>query len=187
MTANLSWTAPGGSNSSNQIIRYRIPSQTSTWTVFNTVGPTVATATITGLLDNYIYEFQIVNNCLVGGPSPSVSSFKIKMVCPSVTLTKTYNSVNYSFSHIGLDIKSYIVEILDSTGNSVINNTVVSTPASTVTGSFTGLQGNTTYQIRVTMFAGVSNEYSKYCSSTSFTTDATPTCDAPTALNVTIS
>lgn len=186
MTAALTWNAPGGSNSLNQTIRYR-KIGTSTWTNFATLGPTANTSTITGLDDLYIYEFQVVNNCTVGGPSQGISDFKIKILCPTVTFTNTFNSITYSFSHLGGDVSKYVIDLMDSSGSSIIATQVKTSPSGTITDLFAGLTGSTNYAVRITVYAGSTYTFTKVCPNTIVTTAATPTCDAPTAVVATIS
>ena len=185
-TAVLNWNAPGGSNSINQTVKYRL-NGASSWTTFANVSASTATSTITGLSDNLIYEFQVINNCTVGGPSNSTSDFKIKIICPSVTTTPTYNSVAFSFAHVGGDISKYVVDLMNSDGTSILGTKTFVSPSGTISDTFTGLTGSTAYQLRVTIYAGTSFSFSKVCTNTSFSTSVTPTCSAPTAVVATLS
>lgn len=183
MTANLMWVPTGGANSTSQIVQYRVPSVSASWTNFATVGPTVSTSNITGLNDNRIHEFRILNNCTVGGSTSSTVDQKIKFVCPNVTTSLTYDSVGYSFSHVGGDITNYQVDLLTS-GGSIVATKTHSSPGATITDSFTGLSASTVYKLKVTMTAGA---FSKICDDVSVTTPAAPACNPPTSVTVTIS
>lgn len=185
-TAVLTWNAPGGANSINQTIQYKKLTD-STWTVFATVSAATASSTITGLLDNVIYQFEVVNNCSVGGPSTSAPDVKIKIVCPAVSQSSTYNSVTFNFTHVGGDVSKYTMELMNGDGSSSIGMKTFTSPSGSISDSFTGLSGSTAYQLKLTVFAGNAFDFSKTCTNTSFTTAATPVCNAPTAVVATLS
>lgn len=184
MQAVLNWTPVGGANSTGQSVQYRLKGA-GTWTTHSSVGAAVTTATITGLLDNEVYEFQIVNNCTTGGPTPSATIENVKLTCPTVTTSNlTYNSIDYSFSALGGDVDTYDVQLLNS-GSAVV--TTQSKPtAATVTGTFSGLSASTSYSIRVIPKIGATYQKTD-CATTGFTTSAAPACGAPTGLSATIS
>jgi hypothetical protein len=184
MIATLNWTPGGGSNSINQSVQYRLKGD-SVWITFSTVSPTINTETVTGLSDDEIYEFQIVDNCTVGGPVPSSTIEKIKITCPAVTYSSTYNTIGFSFPELGGDIVDYLLELWNSDVSAVIASQTKPT-AATVSGSFTGLTASTTYNIRVIpRTAGAT--YSKDCGVTPVTTAAAPVCNPPTGVTATIS
>lgn len=186
-SALLTWTAPGGSNSVSQDVQYKLASS-STWTTFENVGPTIATSTVTGLSNNLLYNFRINNVCSVGGTSSSTPTEQINLTCPSATVTNTYNSVSFSFSHLGGSISSYVVELMDSTGTSVIGTKNITSPSGTVADTFsTGVSASTTYQVRITVNAAGTTTHTKVCSLISTTTPAAPTCNAPTGVTAVIS
>lgn len=185
-SATLTWNAPGGTNSTNQTVKYRLFGASS-WTAFSVVSPSTNTATITGLLDNKIYEFQVDNMCTVGGPSSSSIDRKIKIICPNITPTPSYNSVSYSFTHVGGDVTKYDVSLYQADGVTLLGTKSHTSPSGTMSDVFNGLSGSTGYKIKVTVYAGVDFSFSSVCAPVSFTTGATPICNAPTSVVATIS
>jgi hypothetical protein len=187
MTATLTWTPAGGSNSASQDVQYRVRGAGS-WTTFQTVSASTATLPITGLTDNVIYEFRVVNNCTVGGPTPSNEDEDIKFTCPVLTVTDTYNSVSVSFTHLGGAVNAYDIQLLNTAGNTVLSTFAVSSPSGTVSHTFTGLTASTSYNVRVIPKATGDTAYSKTdCALSAVTTDGTPTCDAPTSVSASLS
>lgn len=183
-SATITWV-PAGGVSTSQDIQYKA-STSGIWITYASVGPTISTATIPGLIDNVIYDFRIVDDCSYGGPSPSGEDHKIKITCPIVTITPTYNTVGYSFVHLGGSISKYVVELLNSVGATLATNTHTS-PTGTITGTFTSLIPTTSYKIRVTVYAGPSFTFNNVCSAQNFTTGAPPVCNPPTGVSATIS
>jgi hypothetical protein len=178
----LNWTPAGGLNSTGQQVQYK-QSSSSTWITVTTVGPSTTTYTATGLLDNVIYDFQIVNLCTYGGPTSGTSFQSINLTCPTVQVTPTFNSASFSFSNLGGSVTEYKVDLLDASGSSVIASKNTVAPTGTISDSFTGLDPQTNYQIRVTVKAGT---YTKQCPAASFATSPLPVCDPPTNLTGTI-
>jgi hypothetical protein len=174
----LNWTPAGGLNSTGQQVQYK-QSNSSTWITATTLGPGAATYAATGLLDNVIYDFQIVNICTYGGPSSGTSFQTINLTCPTVQITPTFNSVGFSFSHLGGSVSEYKVDLLNAAGTTIIAFKNMAASGATISDSFTGLDPSTNYQVRVTVKAAT---YSKQCVAASFTTNALPTCNAPTSL-----
>lgn len=185
MTITLNWTP--GAGASSQIIRYKLASVSATpdsnWTVHATVSGTASTATITGLSDNLIYDFQILTECPGGTPSGSSVIKQIKIICPTVTVTKTSSTVSYSFPALGGSVTAYTVKLFDASGTSEIAS---QTPSGTnpLTGTFTGLTANTLYKIRVLINAGTFEKTD--CALVDVTTNETPVCNAPTGLTATV-
>lgn len=179
----LNWTPAGGITSTGQQVQYKL-STASTWTTAATVSAGTNTYTATGLWDNTIYDFQIVNLCSLGGPTSGTNFQTINIVCPTVTITPTYNSVSFSFAHPGASITEYRVDLLDNAGTTVIAFKNITPSGGTVSDSFLGLTAATNYKLKLTVKAGT---YSKACPVQSFSSEPFPTCDAPTALTVTIS
>jgi len=137
------------------------------------------------LTQNKIYNFQVINNCSIGGPSPSTPVNAIEFTCPVVNLTTTDNSITYSFVSLGGDIDTYVVTLFDSTGNNVIQTKNMQAPFnSTITDAFNGLIANTSYQVQVQVKAG---SYNKVCGKQTITTPNVPSCPQLSNLNVTIS
>lgn len=182
--ANLSWNIDSNSNNGSEIVQYKYDS-VSNWTTANTLPAGTTSTGITGLTQNKIYNFQVINNCGFGGPSPSTTLKSIELTCPSVNLTSTSNSISYSFVSLGGDIDNYNLDLFDSTGNNLIQSKVETVPfASTITNKFTGLSSNTTYQVKVTVKAGTFN---KTCGSQTITTPNVPSCPTLSNFSVTVS
>lgn len=180
MNVTLNWTP--GAGSSTQDVDYKL-NAAGTWTSAVTgLLPATTTYTINGLLDNKIYNFRVVTNCVGGTPASSSTISQINIICPAVTTTVTDTSASYSFSPIGGDVTAYTVDLLDTAGTSVLATQTpsVSTP---ITGTFSGLTASTSYNIRVTATAGTFN---KVCPLNSVTTSSTPSCNPPTGVTATL-
>jgi hypothetical protein len=174
---NLTWTPAGGLNSTGQQVQYKQRSA-SDWETAVVLGATESSYVLEGLEDNVVYEIRIVNECLYGGPAPSVAKQTIYITCPVVALVPSYNAVGFSFTHLGGDISQYWMELLDGLGAAVLDAKYVFPSVGVVTDSFTGLDPVTDYQLRVTPQR---DEWVKECLSVAFSTEA-PVCDPPTNL-----
>lgn len=178
--ANLTWSLDSNSNNGPQTVQYKF-ANVSNWTTATTVSSTTNSAGITGLNQNKLYNFQVINNCPTGGPSASTTLSAIEFTCPSINLTSTSTSITYSFVNLGGDIDTYTLTLLDS-GNNVVQTKTESGPfSSTVTNTFSGLTANTGYQIQSTVKSGT---LSKACGFQTITTPNVPSC--PTAANFTV-
>jgi hypothetical protein len=184
-TANLTWAPAGGVTSQNQDVQYKAASST-TWITYANVGATVSSASITGLIDNTIYDFRVVNNCTYSGPTPAMATQNAKITCPAVTIFPGYDHVDYSFVHLGADISKYVVDLLDASDAVLLTNTITSFPIP-ISSSFSGLVPSTNYKLRITVYAGAAFAYNKQCEAQAFATSAPPTCDAPTVVVATLS
>lgn len=182
----INWTPAGGSNSVNQTVQYKATTS-ATWISFGTVAAGIATATITGLVNNTKYDFQILDNCSVGGPTASIAAHGLQFACPTVTLTPTYNSVQFDFTLTGIgDITKIDVQLLTSDNTTVAGTQTITGPTnSAYTKTFTGLSASTTYYGRLIQYADTS--YTGNCASQSTTTAVTPACIAPTNVTATLS
>lgn len=182
--ASLAWSIDSSANSQNLSVQYKLDTAIN-WTTVAAVSPITTSYTITGLSQNRLYDFQIVNNCSTGGPSPSTLQKAIEFTCPVVTLTPTSTGITYSFPSIGGDITSYTLALYDSGGINLIQSKTESAPFnSTITNSFSGLTSNTTYQVKVTVNAGTFN---KVCAPQTVTTPNVPSCPTVTNLNIIVS
>lgn len=179
---DLSWTPAGGLNSTAQQVQYKAASS-STWLVAATLSATANFYTISGLADSTIYDFKVVNMCSYGGPTPGIPFQTINIVCPTVTVTPTYNSVSFSFTDLGGSVTEYRVDLLNSAGSSVLAFKTVTASGGTVADNFTGLTFSTNYNLRITPKAGT---YTKQCPLIPFSTAALPSCSFPTGLSVVI-
>lgn len=182
-TAALTWLPATNPNIIDQSVQYKLRSS-ATWTTSATVSTGTNTYSINGLSANAIYDFRILTNCSVGGPTPSSIFSAVQTTCPAVTLTPTSTSIAYSFSNVGGDVTQYLVELLNNTGTSVLQTKTENTPfATTINNSFTGLTQGTNYQVRITV---VTQEFSRGCAPQAIGTSIPPSCPAPTGINGTI-
>jgi hypothetical protein len=180
----LTWIPAGGFNSTGQQVQYK--PEGGVWTTFQTVAPAISSITITGLLDNTVYEFRIVNLCADGGPTPSPTVLtQIYISCPAPTFILSTNSIQYSFAHLGAQVTKYTVELL-SAANVVLQTKTHLAPSGTISETFTGLSPNTNYNVRVNVFAGDTQQYSRTCASSSQTTTSPSVCAAPANVTGTI-
>ena len=180
MNITLTWNT--GAGASTQDVQYKL-STASTWTTHENVAGNVTTSSITGLLDNRIYDFRVITNCPGGTPTPSVATQQIKITCPVVSTTPSDTSITYSFTELGGSITAYTVKLFDSAGTTEVASQAP-TGTSTRSGTFTGLTQSTGYKIRVIITAG---SFSKTdCGMVDVTTTATPACNAPTDVTATV-
>ncbi len=183
-SATLNWTPAGGS-STGQRVEYRVKSVGGSWTVFSTVSSTTNTATVTGLSDNVIYEFRIVNLCS-GGDIASMNTEGVKQTCVTPSNSPTGTSTTVSFPHLGGEVSKYNIKILTNAMVLItsVDKTGPFSPGSTVSHTFTGLTPGTTYAIVVSPYVGT--YFLDGCATFDFQTIA-PTCSAPTSVTATIS
>lgn len=181
--AALAWSLATSSNNQNQTVQYKL-NTVSNWTTATSVPPTTTNYSISGLNSNVIYNFQIINNCSLGGPSAGTPINAIQFTCPVVSLTSTNSMIGFSFPNLGGDIDTYLVTLFDSTGINILQTKNVAAPFSnTVSDSFSGLSANTSYQVGITVKAGA---YSKVCPSQTMTTTAIPACPSVANFAVTL-
>jgi hypothetical protein len=174
----LKWTPAGGVNSTGQQIEYRKKGTTS-WIVFSSLPPTTSTATVTGLLDNTIYEFRVINMCAVGGNIPSGVFETIIFTCITVTATHTYDSITVNFSPLGADIVKYDVILVETNAIYTVEN-----PSGNVSYTFSGLTPATPYSIKVILYT---NSFVKTnCPVQVVNTDQLPECNAPSGVTAEI-
>lgn len=184
-SVTLNWTPAGGS-STGQRVEYRVKSVGGSWTVASTVSSSTNTATITGLADNTVYEFRIINAC-TGGDVASMNAEGIKQTCPTPSHSVTANSVTVTFPHVGGEITKYNIKISQTVGGALISSvdkTGPFTAGSTVSHTFSGLTAGTGYYIQITPFVGTYSLLN--CAEFDILTVA-PTCSAPTGVTVTLS
>lgn len=182
-SASLTWIAASGVNVIDQAVQYKLRTA-SAWTTATTLSAGATANTINGLNPNVIYDFRILTNCSVGGPTPSSINSNIQTTCPAVTLTPTTTGISYSFSNVGGSVTQYKLELLNNTGTSVLQTKTESAPfASTVTNTFTGLTQGTNYQVRITVIA---QEFSRGCNPQAISTSVPESCPTPTGLTGTV-
>ena len=184
----LNWLPAGGTNSLSQTVQYKATTA-STWTTFGIVAAGVSTATITGLVNNTMYDFQVLDNCSVGGPTSGTAAHGIQFACPSVTLTPTYNTVQFDFTLSALvDITKIDVQLLAADNVTILaTQTILAPTAIAYSKIFTALTSSTTYYGRITQYAGASYTYTGVCTAQAVATAAAPACLAPTSISAVIS
>lgn len=117
---------------------------------------------------NNAYTYKAESQCVDASRPSALYNFGI-FTCPTLSLTRTNNSISYSFpTFAGTMIDKYKLELFDSTG-SVLIDTDIYTPAfaGTISGIFTGLSDNTVYKVKIT---SMYSTYSSSCSIQSITT-----------------
>ena len=183
-TAGLTWSLDSSSNNGSVSVQYKLNS-ISNWTTASSVSPVTTNYSITGLNSNSIYNFQIINNCPIGGPSTSTVVSAVQLTCPTVTLTSTSSVINFSFPNLGGDVNSYVVTLFDSTGINIIQTKVENAPFSNVVSdAFSGLTPNTAYKVGVTVNAG---SFNKTCTAQTISTNSIPSCPSAANFSVTLS
>lgn len=112
---------------------------------------------VNGLDDLTITTSPCFRDAVTGTQCQSFASYFLNNVlaCPSVILTPTDTTIQYQFNHTGTEAASYLVELFDSSGTSLLASQTepVSGPA-TVTGTFIGLTPDIDYKIKVTVTQG---------------------------------
>jgi hypothetical protein len=180
-TVILSWIPAGGENSKSQDILMKV-NGSSNWSIFQNVSPLVNTIEISGLEDNTKYDFQIVDNCVYGGPVSSAIASGIKITCPSLSFTNIYNKIQFAFNHLGGSIDHYYVDLYD--GNSNLLSTLhITSISSVITGNFNEVSPNTNYKLLIIAAAG---GISQSCPVVTTSTPPPPVCDAPINVRATL-
>jgi hypothetical protein len=179
---DLSWIPASGLNSTGQQVQYK-ESVSSTWLVATNLSATADSYTVEGLDENVVYDFRISNLCSFGGPTNGAVFEIVGFVQPSLQVTPTYNTVAFSFTHVGGSVTQYRMDLMNAAGTSIVAFKNITSPSGMVADSFTGLSASTSYNLRLTMKVGTT--YSDVGDLTPFSTTALPTCSMPTALMVT--
>ena len=189
-TANITWLPYPGPNTSSQVLEYKKNTAT-TWTTFNTYGPLINSASITGLLNNVYYDFRITTNCNIGGPSVGAAQLnKIKFVCPNIVVeSNTITSVDFDVYYAADDLTQIQVKLYTSAAPTIIvaqqNKLLTVGHASGIfSGIFTGLTPATSYIVVVTIMGKLDD--SNDCTFSVTTGDA-PECLAVNPTSVTVS
>lgn len=149
----IQWTKPVSTIYKQELyLRLRY---TSEWSLITELEGEVFFYTATGLLDNKIYEYKIKSYCLTSGPGESVAKSFIKINCPTFTTSnitlKCDRTFDYSFLALGQDIDAYDVVLLNNAGTELSRQTKTTPLAvgSAVTGTFSSLEAETIYKIRL--------------------------------------
>lgn len=181
----LNWTAAGGANSQSQDVQRRVFGTTS-WNTIANLNPSVETYTDTTALVDTSYEYQIVNNCTVGGPTAGGTAGDTFITCVVFTANASGLNIVGEYQELFNDTAWSKLELRDSTGNTVIQSAPSGgVPSGQDPGSYqftdTGVDYETDYTVRATLVAP--DGTTKDCD-VSVTTGVAPSCDAPTGLTV---
>ena len=176
-TINLSWTPSNDANSTGQKVQRK--SGAGSFADIGTIlSASASSYSDTTAIDNVLYTYQIVNICVVGGPTDSMEVQAGKAVCPEIGEIVNGNEVSLSFPTLFDDL-SYA-------GNITIDNAIGSySSGNSQSGqvlTFTGVY-DTTYNYTFSVAVGTNIAS---CSG-SVTTDPAPSCPAPTGLSAIIS
>jgi len=150
----LNWTPNVNPNVSSQQAEYRRKSvggayNSSGFTPANPLTTTDDTVSITGLLDNVVYEFRISNFC-TEGRTYSSNVEAIKFACVTPTEEHTDTSITATVSSLPSDITKVKFSLLNFDGTSLLQGPiVVNTIAGSCTNMFSSLTPDTDYIIRV--------------------------------------
>lgn len=187
MTITLNWNP--GANSNGQEVQYKKLND-STWISFQTLAAGISTTTISGLDDNYVYVFRIINDCQFGGPQTSGIFEGIKFSCADITaIADGYNKISFLFPPLGGDVNKYDVKLLAADGVTVLTTLTFNPPfPPNIAGQFTNATASTNYLVQVIAYAtGAQHTYSSTtCPKASVTTAVAPTCVAPSNITATI-
>jgi len=154
----LNWTPNINSNVSSQQAEYR---RRSVGGVYNSSGfipgnpllTTDNTTSISGLLDNVVYEFRISNFC-TEGRTYTANSEAIKFGCVTPTEAHTDTNITATVSSLPSDITKVRFSLLNFDGSSLLQGPiVVNTSAGSCPNIFNSLTPDTTYIIRVEFVA----------------------------------
>lgn len=123
----LNWTPAGGVNSLSQSVKHR-EKGTGTWLTTNTapanpVGSAVATADVSTLDNNTIYDFQVDNICEFGGPTSSPVLEQIVYACAGSVLVIENADQTATISISGINLLSLNVAkffVYDSTNTTLL-------------------------------------------------------------------
>ncbi|MGI9447900.1 MAG: fibronectin type III domain-containing protein, partial [Pirellulales bacterium] len=156
-SVGLTWTVPASTLTvTSHQIQYKKQSD-STWTTFSgtiAIEESVATATVTGLDNGVVYNFEVVAvNAVGSSPAATVSAepFELPGVVQNLTASNTGNSVNLTWSAPasdgGSDITDYVVQYrLGSSSTWLTYTDGVSTGLSA---NVTGLSVGQSYEFQV--------------------------------------
>lgn len=144
-TAHLTWTPASGLN---QDIKYKRLIDDS-YTLFSNVSSATTSIDVTGLDDNIVYDFIVVNKCIAGYETPASPQMAALVTCPILNTDQAALSLTVSFSGLGGDISAYDVEIYEMPAETLVNSNTITSLTSTMSQTFTNLSANTYYKIKV--------------------------------------
>jgi hypothetical protein len=171
LTTQLSISQPGfGGQTINVPIQNYINGTSYTFTPSGGIN-TNSTFTITGVFNGQSSE----DTC----PFPITGIYTPTAECPVLTLTPNPTEISWLFTSTS-PTTSYQVQLLNSTGATVLNVTSVNPTVGPITGSFPGLSSGTTYLIRIGYDVNGGARYT-YCPSSTVTTNVLACIPANTA------
>ena len=156
----LTWTPNINSGVSNQQAEFR---RKSVGGAFNNVGfipanllaTSATTTSISGLLDNVVYEFRINNFCTEGRTNTAAVE-DIKFACVTPTETHTDTTITATVSSLPVDITKVRFSLLSSDGSSILQGPIlINTFSGTSVNTFSSLIPDTDYIVRVELVAVV--------------------------------
>lgn len=183
MAANfyLQWSVNNFSGTTGYKVLYKLY-QDSLWNTFLTSGTTngnTVSTLLSGLLEDRIYDWQIVNlSQTLGNPTSTIGQI-CEITDPSPALSVTNTTIAYSFSNLSVDITGYVATLTLYTDPSTIIATHQLSVQSTITDTFTGLQPLTSYYLNIT---SVANQFTRKFTYT-FSTSAIATCSQPLSVS----
>jgi hypothetical protein len=183
-TITLNWTPANDATSTGQEI-YRKGGGVTSFTKIADVAASASTYSDTGLVDNTIYTYQIVNVCSTGATTASGSAEANNIICPTITYTITSSEldvISWSVAATTNDVTISTVQVLNQAGDEVDTTTVNGAGPSSGTYD-TGGAYNQTWTVRVNLTDGTRT---KQCDE-SVSIGAQPGCGAPTSLTATAS
>lgn len=123
-------------------------SSTSRWEITDATG-----------VDNTLYTYKAQSNC--ASTTPYVLYNFANISCPTLSLTPSGTTIDYSFTGVGGQIDKYEVSLYDSSGTVLLTTqTILPAFPNPITGIFEYLTEGTTYKVRLKVFIGT---FSKTC------------------------
>lgn len=193
-TISLTMNACGGSSTSQKIYYGKTNLVTGSglngtgWTLYSgsAISASTTTVTLTALEDNVDYSVERYCNCPTSGDiGPERVDKLIKIVCGNVLFIQPGStSISYqlqlpsSLSNSGGWVDKVLVELLNSSGSTVLLTNTVNKPFPLFlsSGSFTGLTPSSSYKIRI-KYLNNAGTRTYECSSQDVT--MTTACSAP--------
>lgn len=176
-TAHFEWSVSNITGTTEYKVNYRLAGA-PVWSQYATSG---TTASVSGLLINRIYDFQIINVNGVDNPASTITQ-AINITDPNPVFSPINTAISYSFANLSSDIEEYTCTIALLSSPTVILATHTLSPAVTVTDTFSGLAPLTVYQITIQPIAGPFYNTFTY----SVTTTENSTCAAPLSITATL-
>lgn len=143
---NLYWN-PGNpyETGNTQQVQYKLRTASS-YTILATIAGFKDSYKATGLQDDRIYNFRIVNTC--NNESSSIIN-TISFTCPAIGLFRSTDAIDYTLTPAGGDVDKYFIKLYEDglfKTQEIYNSPFIST----ITGTFTGLDALKEYVVTVT-------------------------------------